>query len=138
MKANADLTVHEPLRGRPLTWAWIRTVTAAELVGFAVPATVGAVTVGVHPAVAVPALLAAGAIEGGMLGLGQATVLRRALPELPRRRWIAATAVAAVVAYAIGLLPSTFHDSVASWPPALLVALAALLGAGLLATIGSA
>src|SRR4051794_36988349 len=41
-----------------------------------------------------------------------ASVLKKALPGLNRRRWEFATSVAAVVAYAIGLLPSTFAGSV--------------------------
>jgi hypothetical protein len=83
-------------------------------------------------------LLAAGAVEGSLLGWGQARVLRRALPALPRRPWITATALAAVLAYAIGLLPSTLAAQVASAPPVLVVATAAVLGAGLLASIGTA
>jgi hypothetical protein len=43
-----------------------------------------------------------------MLGWGQATVLRRAIPAIDTRRWIAATSVAAAIAYALGLAPSTF------------------------------
>jgi hypothetical protein len=90
------------------TWrSWVVTVTAAEAAGFAVPAGVGALTAGSPPAVSVPALLAAGALEGGVLGWGQATVLRRVLPRFPAVRWIMVTSAAAVLAYAIGLAPST-------------------------------
>lgn len=127
-----------PLRGRELTRAWVGTVTAAEFLGFVVPAVVAAVTAGAQPAVAVPAVLAAGAVEGAILGTGQAAVLRRAIRSLDARRWTAATSVAAVVAYALGLAPSTLAGTVASWPPVLLVVAGVLLGSALLASIGTA
>jgi hypothetical protein len=126
------------LRGRPLARAWFRTVTAAEFAGFAVPAAVGALTADAEPALAVGALLAAGALEGSMLGWGQAMVLGRALTGLSRRRWIWATAAAAVLAYIIGLAPSTFASSLASFPVWAVAATSAVLGTALLASIGTA
>jgi hypothetical protein len=133
------MTVAYPaLRGAPLVWSWFWTVTAAEFVGFAVPACVGAVTADARAAVSVPALLVAGAIEGSMLGWGQVSALRRVLPGMSRRPWIVATATGAVLAYAIGLLPSTFASSVGSWSVAVLVPGAVLLGIALLASIGTA
>jgi hypothetical protein len=113
-------------------------VTLAELLGFTVPAVVGALTAASSARVSVPALLLAGAVEGAVLGAGQAVVLRRALPGLSRRRWVGATAVGAVLAYAIGLTPSVAADPVAGWPPPLLAALGAVLAVALLATIGVA
>jgi hypothetical protein len=121
-----------------LFWSWVRTVTAAEFAGFAVPASVGAITAERSPWVTVPALLAAGAVEGSLLGLGQAIVLRRVRPGLPAGRWVAATAVAAVLAYAIGLAPSTLAGAVGGWPVWVLVAAGTVLGVALLATIGTA
>ncbi len=126
------------LDGRPLVRAWLRTVTAAEFAGFAVPALVGALVADAPAAVVLTVVPAAGAVEGALLGTGQAVVLRRALPGLPLRRWIAVTAAAAVVAYVLGLLPSTLADAWAAWPPALSAALAVLLGGALLASIGTA
>jgi deazaflavin-dependent oxidoreductase (nitroreductase family) len=125
------------LSGPALFWAWFRRVTLAEFVGFAVPATVGAITFDARPALAVPAVLAAGFVEGAILGWGQVSVLRRAI-RVDARRWILATATAAVVAYAIGLTPSTVANSVDGWPPAILAAAGLTLGAALLATIGTA
>jgi hypothetical protein len=55
------------------------------------------------PAVAVSAVLAAGAVAGAVLGWGQAIVLKRALPRLSRRRWIAVTSAGAAIAYVLGL-----------------------------------
>jgi hypothetical protein len=126
------------LRGRPLLQRWLATVTAGEFAGFAVPAVTGAITVRAPVALAAAALLAAGAAEGTMLGLAQATVLRHALPGLPMRRWVWATAAGAVAAYAIGLLPSTLAGRWADPPVAVLIAAASVLGTALLATIGTA
>jgi len=131
-----QLPATPPLRGLPLVRAWFATVTVAEFVGFAVPACVGALTVSTRPAISVPALLASGAVEGGLLGSGQVAVLRWALPELPGRRWIAATAGAAVLAYAIGLAPSAF--AIDAWPVPLAIVYAAIGGGLLLASIGTA
>jgi hypothetical protein len=125
-----------PLRGRPLTHAWVATVTVAEFLGFMVPAAVGALTASAGVAVVVPTLLIAGMIEGAVLGSGQAAVLRRAVPRLPSRQWIGATAAAAVLAYAIGLIPSTF--AIDRWPLPLAIGFAVIGGAVLLASIGTA
>ena len=130
--------VSAPLRGRHLWWTWWWRVTAAEFAGFTVPACVGALTAQARPGIAVPALLGAGAVEGAVLGWGQAGVLRRAVAGVSTPRWIVATSGAAVLAYAIGLLPSTFHESIASWPMAVIVLVAAVLGVALLASIGTA
>lgn len=46
-----------------------------------------------------------GAVEGGIVGYAQASVLRRRLPRL--RGWIAATMLGAAIAWALGMLPST-------------------------------
>ncbi|MFI9815876.1 hypothetical protein [Saccharothrix variisporea] len=127
--------VRTPLRGWALVRAWVLVVTVAEFVGFAVPATVGVLT---RDSAAVPALLAAGAVEGAVLGWGQASVLRRALPGLSRARWVAATAGAAVLAYLVGLAPSTGGSVITTWHPVLLAVVAAVLGGVLLASIGTA
>jgi len=114
------------------------TVTAAEAAGFAVPAAVGALTAGSPPVMSVPALLAAGAVEGALLGWGQAAVLRRVLPGFPARDWVVVTSAAAVAAYAIGLAPSTLASVWADWPLGVLVPIAAVLGLVLLNSIGAA
>ena len=127
-----------PPRSRALWATWFLTVTVAELVGFSAPLLAGALTADAGPGVAVPALLVAGAVEGAVLGSGQAAVLRRALPELPGRRWVVATAVAAVFCYALGLLPSTSAGVWAAWPVALTFVIAVALGLLLLGAIGLA
>jgi hypothetical protein len=89
-------------------------------------------------AVAVPAVLAAGVVEGVLLGWGQARVLTTVVPALRRRQWIAATVAGAVLAYVMGLAPSTFATVWQSWATATStpVAVAVLLGAALLGSIG--
>ncbi len=124
-------------RGRSLLSQWWWRVTAAELAGFAVPAVVGAATAGSPSAIAVPALLAAGSIEGAMLGWGQASVLVRAV-GVDRRRWVTATSIGAVLAYLAGLAPSAVGPAMESWPPAAVALAAAVVGIALLLTIGTA
>jgi hypothetical protein len=124
--------VPAPLRGWGLFRAWVLVVTVAEFVGFALPATVGVLAPdGI-------ALVAAGAVEGAVLGWGQATVLRRALPGVSRPRWVAATAGAAALAYVVGLVPSTWGSAITTWHPVLMVSAAVVLGGVLLASIGTA
>lgn len=72
---------------------WCVGVTIGELFGFAAPAT------------AALALLAAGAFEGAGLGWCQARVLRSVIPGLRRADWILATALGALLAWSIGVLP---------------------------------
>jgi hypothetical protein len=73
-----------------------------------------------------------------MLGTGQALVLWSALPGMPARRWVSVTSAAAVVAYAIGMLPSTFVGVWGDWPPVAVAAAAVPLAVALLASIGTA
>ena len=127
-----------PLRGRDLARWWFFVVTLAEFLGFVIPATAGALTADRSPAVTVPVMLLAGALEGTALGSGQAWVLRRALPAVNRRRWVTATAIAAAFAYLVGLAPSTWAASLTSWPPLLLWPAVTVMGAALLLSIGVA
>jgi hypothetical protein len=86
----------------------------------------------------VTVLLLAGAMEGYVLGAAQAWALRTVVPALPARAFAAATAAAAVVAYVIGLAPSTLGDRLGDAPLVLLVLAAALGALVLLASIGTA
>ncbi|PVZ06365.1 hypothetical protein [Actinomycetospora cinnamomea] len=125
-------------RDRALLRTWIPVVALAELVGFALPAVVGVLAAASPTAVSVPALIAAGAVEGALLGAGQVVVLRRVLPAVSVSRWVGATAGAAALAYLLGLLPSTTASVTASWPVPVLVGLGAVLGVLLLGVIGTA
>jgi hypothetical protein len=77
-------------------------------------------------------ILAAGSIEGALLGSGQAVALTRL--QLPRdvlRRWPVVTSVAAALAWSIGLLPSSIAripwSSLANWLVAVVLGSALLL-----------
>ena len=118
--------------------AWIPSVTIAEFLGFSVPAGVGVATAASSPVVTLPALVAAGAVEGAFLGWGQVRVLQRALPAISRARWIAATAAAAAFAYFVGMGPSTWASPITDWPPAAVVGVMSILGIAVLFSIGTA
>jgi hypothetical protein len=133
----ASLALPESSR-RGLWLRWFGWVTLGETVGFCVPATVAALTIGAPAAVALPCLLLAGAAEGAILGSAQAHVLRRALPALPAGRWVTVTGAAAVVAWLLGLVPGTVGSSLSGWPAPVLAALTVAGGAVLLLSIGTA
>ena len=102
---------------RRVRWRrWVVVVAVGELVGFAVPALVGILTRDASPRAQLVLMPAAGLVEGAMLGLAQAVVLRRAWPALQARRWVVATSVAAALAWFLGMLPSTTHDAWSTWP----------------------
>jgi hypothetical protein len=86
---------------------WIVRVTVGEAAGFAVAAGVGATlaVTGAPGAIAYPVAIAAGAIEGLALGLGQYSAMGGGRPR--RAAWLGATAAAAAFAWALGMLPST-------------------------------
>jgi hypothetical protein len=110
---------------------------AGETAGFAVAATVGALTAASDwPGAADFALLlGAGSVEGVLLGAGQAIAMSRL--QLPRgivRRWPVVTSAAAVLAWAIGLLLFSGSIPVDRASPAAWL-LAAILGAVLLLSI---
>jgi hypothetical protein len=85
-----------------------------------------------------PLLVIAGLLEGALLGWSQAHVLKRRLPALSVRRWTLLTALAAAVAWLLGLAPSEFSGVWMAWPPALQSTVGLLGGVALLASIGSA
>jgi deazaflavin-dependent oxidoreductase (nitroreductase family) len=119
---------------------WVVATTLGELAGFAVPTAVwgAAAAAGLGDrAIALPVILA-GACEGAVLGFAQSRALRRELPLLVPRRWIAATGGAAALAWTIGMMPSTFHEELSSWPAPVLVALGAVGGGTALLSIGVA
>ncbi len=131
------------LAGWPLWWRWTVATATGELLGFAVPAAVGALAVTglaglptVPRALATLALVAlAGVVEGAALGLAQWLVLRRALPPSAACAWALPTALAAGLAYILGFAPSTLDDLGAPTPAVIaawvLVAVPLLLSIGL-------
>ncbi|WP_433038199.1 hypothetical protein [Actinomycetospora sp. CA-053990] len=123
---------------RALLRRWVPVVALAEVLGFALAAVVGVLTVGSPVVLSLPLLVAAGAVEGALLGTGQALVLRSALPAISVTRWVLATAGAAAVAYLLALLPSTTATVTAAWPAPVLVVSTVALGLLVLLTIGLA
>jgi hypothetical protein len=114
-------------------------VTLAEFLGFGVPALVGAGSTGWPPGWGVLALAGAGAVEGAVLGFAQAVVLRRVLgPRLDRRRFVAATAAGAALAYLVVLVPINLADRLGDLPLLVLVVLGIVVGTVVLASIGTA
>jgi hypothetical protein len=103
-----------PLTARPEVrlGRWVGYMVAGEGVGFLVPVAgfALAATLGLEAWAAWAVLVVAGAGEGALLGLGQSLALRGSRAEVPVGRWIAATAVAASVAWSIGMLPTTLAD----------------------------
>jgi hypothetical protein len=127
-----------PLGGRALWWQWTKVVTVGELVAFFFPAVVGAVAAGAKlgPVAAAPAILTAGLVEGAILGFSQAVVIRQALPAISSRSWITATAVGALIAWAVSLVPTSIGDRIDELSPAILVTGGLVLGAVFLLSIG--
>jgi hypothetical protein len=117
---------------------WFVWTTAGEAAGFALPALVGATTWDAPGGVALVALVAAGAVEGAVLGSAQVHVLGPAVPALRRTAWVGATAAGAAFAYAVAMTPSALGERLDSAPGWLLVGLGTLGGLLLLASIGTA
>lgn len=116
---------------------WVACTVAGEAVGFTVAAALAATQNLSHmPEFAI--LLGAGAIEGALLGRGQAMAMTRLqLPATIIRLWPVATSVAAVVAWSIGLIPGSIHR-MSSWSPWAGWLLAVVLVLVLLASIPTA
>lgn len=124
-------------QGGGLWRAWAVATALGELVGFVAPtlAGVGIAALGLpDPAMAVGVTLA-GSLEGAALGYAQALVLRRHLPAVSGRAWVLASALGAVVAYAIGMLPSSIGDF-SRFSPAQLALGGGTLGAVFLLSMG--
>jgi hypothetical protein len=138
MTGAPDVRGARPAAGRSLWWRWFRVVTAAEAAGFVTPAVVGALLAGGSDPVLTLGLVGAGAVEGALLGAGQAWVLRSVLPGLPVARFVGATAVAAALAYAIAMVPVLLGERLTLMPWWALAGGGLVLGGALLATIGTA
>lgn len=117
---------------------WLVVVTAGEVAGFALPAVVGPLTSDQPAAVSYPALVAAGVVEGAVLGWAQWSVARRRLTGLSRRRWVSLTSFGAAFAYAIALLAPIFWDVLSAWPIGAQIGVFGSSGMLLLLSIGTA
>lgn len=145
VSGHEEVQVLEPQRGWKLWLWWVLATALGEFVGFAVPAAVGAVAAWALEGKAgtfanitmLGIMVSAGLAEGAVLGFAQGTVLRRYIPNMARREWVVATALAAGLAWTIGMIPSTLRDLTAI-NPAILVFGGILLGAIFVASIGFA
>jgi hypothetical protein len=120
-------------------WRWVSRTTLGEAAGFLFPVLVvlsGADGLPAGPRVA--ALVLAGAAEGAVLGWAQSSVLVRLVEDFSRRDWILRTALAAAVAWLIGMGPSTWAAGLADLPVGALVLLVVPAGVVLLCSIGAA
>jgi hypothetical protein len=116
---------------------WVAWTTTAEVAGFVAPAVAGVATAQRQGMAQYVPLVAAGLVEGAVLGAGQVHVLRDVLPGLRVRAFVVATSLAAGLAYAVAMLPAAWQPAFAGLPVPVLVLLAALGGAVLLASIGT-
>lgn len=103
------------LTGTRLWGRWIAANALGELLGLGL---IGLVVGGVasrSPSsipswVILPGVLLLGMLEGVLVGLCQGWVLREALPHFRMAVWIRATAAGALLAWVLGVLPSTLMD----------------------------
>ncbi|MEK7323711.1 MAG: hypothetical protein AAB217_00475, partial [Chloroflexota bacterium] len=125
--------------GWNLWWRWVLAMTGGELVGFAVPAIVGAVVAGLNlPQIALMvSVVLAGIGEGAVLGTAQWLALRRSIEKMRWQEWVAPTALAAGFAWVIGMTPSTFVDF-STTAPAVLVSGGIVLGILFVLSMGGA
>jgi hypothetical protein len=125
--------------GWGLWWRWVLAVVGGELIGFAVPSVVGAVAagLGLSEVAFMLCVVLAGLVEGAMLGTAQWLILRHAITQMRWREWAWPTAFAALLAWIIGMTPSTFVD-VANTHPAMLIAGAVGLGSLFVLSMGGA
>jgi hypothetical protein len=115
---------------------WVGCTVAGEAAGFTVAAAIAATQDLSHtPEFAI--LLGVGAVEGALLGKAQSmTMTRLQLPTAILRLWPVATSVAAMVAWSIGLIPSSLQKL--SWSSGTAWVLAAVLVLVLLTSIPTA
>ena len=94
---------------------WVSANALGELIGLGLTFVVGFGSVmvvgdpqGTLEAIGLGLLMvASGAIEGVLVGAAQWWAMRKALPEINRKSWIAATVIGALVAWTFGSIPTT-------------------------------
>ncbi|NJM06374.1 hypothetical protein HC891_09545 [Candidatus Gracilibacteria bacterium] len=101
-----------------LFWRWVLATTLGEMLGFFAPVLAGVLLIQAVASLDRPSaalltfcvLVAAGSLEGIALGYAQWRVLRSVLPRIGWRAWTGATALAAVLAWSLGMLPNAITD----------------------------
>lgn len=109
-------TTHKPYWRSKFWWRWIGANAIAELIGLGTVAAVGffALSHATEPAnvgnavTVAGAFVMLGAFEGAVVGVAQRAVLIQELPAL--HGWVRATVVGAMLAWAIGMVPSTLMN----------------------------
>jgi hypothetical protein len=135
--ASRPQVAHRAPGGGRLWARWTLATTAGETLGFGVPAAVGALAywLDVPAGTIVLLAVAAGVGEGAILGFAQSRVLRRELAGFSARDWVAATAAAAALGWAVGMPLGVYGSSL---PTAALVAGAFVAAVVLLVAVGGA
>lgn len=126
---------HEP---RTVRLRWIVATTVGEVLGFLVPAYVGSVAYDWHAELFLVVMVAAGLVEGAVLGAAQSLVLAREFLGFSRSAWTVVTALGAGAAWFLGMLPSTTYPLWQDWPRVVLVPLGLVMGLALVSSIGFA
>lgn len=100
-------------RTAPRLGRWVGFTVVGESIGFLIPVTGFALAaiLGLEAWGAWALLVVFGSGEGALLGLGQSLGLRGSSAQVPIGRWVGATAIAAAVAWSIGMLLPTFADA---------------------------
>lgn len=103
--------------GRRFWRDWIAANALGELLGLGVAVVIAIGVAQAHPLppgeeilIVTAAFLVIGAYEGAIVGAAQWLVLRRWLPALRAKDWIAATVAGAVIAWMLGRIPSALAD----------------------------
>jgi hypothetical protein len=119
---------------------WFVATTLGELVAFSLPTGVWAATAvaGLDERIALAPVILAGAGEGAVLAYAQSRALRRELPDFDTSAWIRATAAAAALSWAVGMMPSTFHEPLSALPPPVVIVFGLAGGVVMLCSIGVA
>jgi hypothetical protein len=105
---------------------WVGANALAEFVGLGGSFLIVGGTLTLIDADSLPGLLVTAALsiamgtllEGVLVGLLQHAVLRRPLPAIARRQWVRATALGALIAWTLGMIPSTAMQLAANAQPA--------------------
>jgi hypothetical protein len=135
-------------RGRRRLWGrWVGANAWAEVVGLGASGAAAALVLPRADGTALRAfggaalvVMVAGLAEGGIVGWAQHRVLRSPLPDLALRRWVGATVIGALLAWALGMVPSTLvamagagSTEMAEFDPPLLLQLGCAVALGLVA-----
>lgn len=104
---------------RRFWWHWIAANSIAEFIGLGSVAAVGYAVIallgeprGLEAVIFAAIFVVLGAVEGLVVGSAQSWVLKERLPNL--QGWVGATVFGAVVAWILGMLPSTIMAMVES------------------------